>query len=147
MKSIGLWTSLLLFAFVIQFFACDKTPEEPVDFLSCQIEGKQWNSDNRMSAEINGQLIIIEGVSGNDSLRMMLQDHDPGTYPIKNTSNVTILKTGGKTYIPLNSADGFLTVARHSESEKVIEGSFYLTVDAGQGDWKEITEGAFRATY
>ncbi len=147
MKRIAFLTTLILISFAFSFFACDKEPEEPVDFLSCRIDGKGWKSDNTLYGERNGNMIIVEGVSGNDTLRMLLQDQSPGTYPIKNTSNITILKTGGKTYIPLNSADGFLTINRHNESEKTIEGTFYLTVDAGQGDWKEITDGAFRASY
>jgi hypothetical protein len=139
----------ILFVFIALLFShCDKEPEVEPDHFRCRIDGVTWDAGNSLTGEVNEGLIILNGVSGKgDTLRMLIQDQLPGTYPIKNISNITILKTGGKTYLPLNSADGFLTITRHSQEDALIEGSFYLTVDAGQGDWKEITDGKFKVTY
>jgi len=148
MKQYRAFSGVFLILMVILFCHCDKEPEVVPDHLKCRIDGVSWDASQSLTGELNGGLIILNGVSGKgDTLRMLIQDQQPGTYPIKNISNITLLKTGGKTYLPLNSADGFLTITSHLQEDAVIEGSFYLTVDGGQGDWKEISEGKFKVSY
>ncbi len=127
-------------------WSCDKEPEVEADFLQCNVDGVNWQATQSLTGNVQQDMIIVNGVCAKgDTLRMLIQDHEPGTHLIKNIRNITLLKTEGKTYVPLNSADGYLTVTEHDES--VIKGTFYLTVDAGQGDWKEITGGGFKVTY
>jgi hypothetical protein len=138
----------LLIGTVLLFTACDKEPEEVADFLRCSLDGKVWTASSAIQGSVADPLIILNGINQQgDTLRMLIQDQQPGTFPVKNTQNVTILKTAGKTYIPLNSADGYLTISKHNTGNKTIEGTFYLTLDGGQGDWKELTEGSFKVTY
>lgn len=147
-------TTKFLFAGILGLslliLSCTKEEEpEPIpDFLQCKIDGTDWKALKSLTGENNNGIIIINGVShSDDTLRMLIADQESGTYPIKNTHNITILKTQGKTYVPLNSADGFLTIKTHDTGLKVIEGSFYFTADAGGGDWKEITGGSFKTVY
>ncbi len=142
--------NLVLLSFVLLISACKDEPEpEPIpDFMKCKIQNVEWKASKSLTAEQNTGIIILNGIShSNDTLRLLISDHTPGTWPIKNIQNITILKTEGKTFVPLNSADGFLTIKSHDTVSKIIEGTFYLTVDAGGGDWKEITDGSFKITY
>jgi hypothetical protein len=139
---------LLSLAVVLVFVGCNKDPEPIPDFLQCTIDGSAWSATKSIPGEMNSGTIIVNGINAtNDTLRILIQDHAVGTWPIKNIQNITIYKAEGKTFIPLNSADGFLTIKAHDTVNKLIEGSFYLTVDAGGGDWKVITGGSFKTVY
>ena len=129
--------------------ACGKDEPEPDPYhLQCKIEGAQWTATKSVSGEYNSGTIIVNGVSqSDDTLRLLIQDQAPGSYPIKNISNICILKKDGTTYLPLNSADGELVILAHDEVNKVIEGSFHYTADGGAGNWLVITDGKFKAAY
>ena len=143
-----LFTVILGLSLLILACTKEEEPEPIPDFLQCKIDGTVWKALKSLSGEYNSGIIIINGIShSNDTLRILIADQDQGTYPIKNIHNITIFKTQGKTYVPLNSADGYLTIKTHDTALKVIEGSFYLTADAGGGDWKEITDGSFKTVY
>lgn len=130
------------------FVSCDKEPQVVEDFMKCTVDGKAWSASSSVFGSVNQNLLVLNGVNlAGDTLRLLIQDQQTGTWPVKSTQNVTILKTAGKIYIPLNSADGFLTITKHDLGAKVIEGTFYLTLDGGQGDWKEVTGGSFKTTY
>jgi len=133
---------------IVLFSSCDKEPAEVKDFLRCALDGKAWTASAAVYGSMADPLIVLDGItSQGDTMRLLIQDQQPGTYPVKNTRNVTILKTAGKTYIPLNSADGGLTISKHDAVAKLIEGTFFLTLDGGQGDWKELTDGSFKVKY
>jgi hypothetical protein len=147
MKSV--FKLLILFGVALTLTSsCGKDPEPDPFLLQCKIEGINWSASKSLTGEFNSGLIIVNGVSqGNDTLRLLIKDTQPGSYPIKNISNIFILKKGSETYLPLNSADGTLVISAHDEANKLIEGSFHYTADGGTGNWLVITDGKFKTTY
>jgi hypothetical protein len=128
--------------------SCDKEPEPDPYVLQCKIEGVSWNAARSLTGELNNGLIIVNGVNNiNDTLRLLIKDNQPGSYPIKNISNICILKKDGNTYVPLNSAEGTLVITKHDEAARLIEGTFHYTADGGSGNWLVITDGRFRTNY
>lgn len=140
---------VMLLVITIAFAGCsDEYTLEVAEKLTCKVDGVEFNATKSFTAEMISGTIIINGVNNsNDTLRLLIQDQEPGVYPIKNIQNICIFKTKGQTYVPLNSADASLIILHHDTANRLIEGGFYYTADNTTGDWLEITDGYFRTTY
>lgn len=149
MKKI-LVTGMALFSLLILLtaIACEEEPVPVADHLTCNIEGVSWKAGKSLTGTYDNGNIILNGISTTlDTLRLLIQDQQTGTYPIKNTRNICIYKKAGITYIPLNSAEAALTITSHDTVGKIIEGTFYYTADGGSGNWLVVTAGSFKSAY
>jgi hypothetical protein len=138
----------LVSALTVNLTGCKEEPEPVVDSLTCKIGSVLFKADKSLTGTVDQGILIINGVNlAGDTLRMLLQDQQPGTYPIKNIQNIMVYKKNGTTYLPLNSADAALTILSNDVSVKLITGTFYYTADDGAGNSLLITNGNFRCTY
>ncbi|HRZ43186.1 MAG TPA: DUF6252 family protein [Bacteroidales bacterium] len=145
---IGAAGAMVVLAGMMAMTGCKEEPVPEVDFLKCKIEGVAWEANKSLSANMDQGILILNGVNAaNDTLRFLMQDHQPGTWPVKNIQNIIVYLKNGKTYVPLNSADAALTITSHDAAAKVVKGTFYYTADDGAGNWLVITGGEFRCTY
>ena len=140
---------VLIAVAAVTFIACDDDSEPvPLEELSCKVEGVKWNATKSLTAEMNNGVVILTGVNNNnDTLRLLIQDHEPGIHPVKNIQNIIVYKSQDITYLPLNSAEASLIVVDHDVVAKYIWGGFFYTGISGTGDRVEISDGVFRFFY
>ncbi len=150
LKSFALIIASSMMAFAFLFSGCDKEPEPlpEIDHLRCKIENILWESNLALTGEQHSGVIILNGINTTqDTLRLLIENLEPGSYPIKNTSNIIIYKKGGVTYLPLNSDESELSITVHDVAAKRIEGTFYYTAVDGSGNRLKVKDGKFRTTY
>lgn len=146
---VNVFVVLMVVAISLTLSACDDDSEPvPLEELSCKVESVVWNATSYLTAEMNNGVVIITGVNNNnDTLRLLIQDHEPGVHPVKNIQNIIVYKTQDITYLPLNSAEASLIVVDHDVVAKYIWGGFFYTGISGTGDRVEISDGVFRVYY
>lgn len=141
-------TILIVLTLSVAVTGCKEEPIPEVDFLKCKIDGVTWEANKSLSGNMDQGILIMNGTdAANDTLRFLIQDHQVGTWPVKNIQNIIVYKKSGKTYVPLNSADAALAITSHDATTKIVKGTFYYTADDGAGNWLVVTGGEFRCTY
>lgn len=146
---VNVFVVLMAVVIAVTLSACtDDSDPVPLEEFSCKVEGVSWNAMQSFTAEINNGVVIVNGVSNNnDTLILLIQDHEPGVHPVKNTQNIIVYKSQDETYLPLNSAEANLIVVEHDEVAKWIWGGFFYTGINVTGERVEITDGVFRVFY
>ncbi len=149
---------LLFFLSVLFFISCQKQndPLQPsnVSYFTAKINGADWSADKIKSATIQGNVIVLAGLS-NDKKQIILRSQNLGskTYVLSNNSSTDVGVYTDSNFNANafatnqwndNANHGSFTVTALDTLNKRISGNFNMQVkQAATNSTRNITEGFF----